>query len=233
VKRLVLFDIDGTLIHGGRLWAESFYRAISVCWPGAPLPTKPSFAGKTDPQIFREILAMTGLPTVEIEAGLPKVMSTYLEIAREQLPTRKHEIEVLSGVNALLECVVAHPDIVPGLLTGNLQEGARLKLGAVGLAKYFDFGIFADDHHDRYELPAIGVTKALARFGREFRGKDVVIIGDTIHDVRCGRSIGVRTIAVGTGWRISREELLAENPDYFFADLTDTDAVLDAILKDL
>lgn len=232
LRRLVLFDIDGTLLHGGSLWSECFLQSIAHHHPERRLPAI-SFGGKTDLQICRELLAAAGVPASEIEGTAHRIMEGYLSRVAEQLRARSHEVKVLPGVTDLLNRLQARPEVAIGLLTGNLREGAALKLAAAGLAPYFGFGVYCDDHHDRYQLPAIAVERAHKSMGRRFEGKEVVIIGDTIHDVNCGKSIGVRTIAVGTNRRVPTEELLAQNPDYYFRDLSSTLEVLGAIMEDV
>ena len=116
-----------------------------------------------------------------------------------------------------------------GLLTGNLERGARLKLEPPDFNRYFPFGAFGSDSADRYRLPAIAVARAKERTGRAFTGKSVVVVGDSVHDVGCGRSLGVRSVAVATGIT-STERLAAEKPDALMADFSDTKRALEAIL---
>jgi phosphoglycolate phosphatase-like HAD superfamily hydrolase len=142
-------------------------------------------------------------------------------------------MRVLPGARELVDALRDRADVCVGLLTGNVREGAELKLGAVDLWQKFRLGAYGDDHWDRYRLPAIAVARAREELGIDFVGQQVVIIGDTIHDVRCGQSIGVRTIAVGTGFGIDEGELLASNPDYFFKDLSDWRLAVDAILEEV
>lgn len=231
-RRLVLFDIDGTLVHGGRLWAECFYASIAKHFPSMQL-YKTSFGGKTDRQIYRELLVMGGLDESEADIHIDALKATYLELASREVQKRGHEVKVLPGVRRLLERLKGHGDVVLALLTGNLEAGARAKLGAVGLWESFRFGAFADDHWDRYQLPAVAVSRARKLEGEEFRSKQIVIIGDTVHDVKCGERLGVRTIAVGTGAPIHKRSVLAANPDYYFPDLSRTEEVTEAILEEL
>ena len=115
------------------------------------------------------------------------------------------------------------------VLTGNLEPCARVKLGPLELNHRFGFGAYGSDHEDRYQLPGVAVKRALDHSGRQFAGKSVVIVGDSIHDVRCGRSLGVRAVAVATG-RTTREVLAAEAPDALLDDFSDIEASLEAIL---
>jgi phosphoglycolate phosphatase len=231
-KRLVLFDIDGTLIKGGTLWAESFYASIAHYFPSMPL-YKINFGGKTDHQIYRELFAKAGHTLDVIEQNLARLSLKYIELASKKAKTRANEVKVLPGVRGLIDVLRGYPDVYLGLLTGNLLEGAKVKLGCVGLWESFRFGVFADDHWDRYQLPAIAVKKIEDAEGLKFRAKQIVIIGDTIHDIQCGRSLNVRTIGVGTGTIENRRAILTTNPDYYFKDLSQTELVLEAILEEL
>jgi phosphoglycolate phosphatase len=231
-RRLVLLDIDGTLIKGGTLWAECFYTALQEFFPKIKI-YKTSFGGKTDDQIYREVMSLSGVSNDEIEFQIGPLKKRYIELVLEKLPGRSREVKLLPGARELVAALSEHPDAILGLLTGNLEEGARAKLDCVGLWDYFRFGVFADDHGDRYQLPRLALEKVRKLLGLEFEKKQIVIIGDTIHDVNCGRSLGVRTIAVGTGTIVHRRLVLTQNPDFYFKDLSQTDMVLEAIFEEI
>ncbi len=133
------------------------------------------------------------------------------------------------GIKEALDAVHAHPEIHQGLLTGNHREGARLKLSHLGIWHYFEFGAYADDSHIRDELGPFALARAKEKLGIAFPPERVWIIGDTPHDVACGKAIGAKTIAVATG-SFTVEQLAALNPTHTFADLSDTQALLDVIL---
>jgi phosphoglycolate phosphatase-like HAD superfamily hydrolase len=227
MQRLILFDIDGTILSTRGVAAGAFREALEEVF-GSPVQRSGySFAGKTDPQIARELLALGEVPEREVEERLAEVWSAYLPRLEARL--RGVEIPLLPGVRALVERLHAEPGAVLGLLTGNLVEGARLKLAAAGLDfGYFAVGAFGSDHAERSRLPLLAIERAEARFGHRFSGKAVVIIGDTPLDVACGEHLGVRTIAVATG-SYSAEELAACGPDHVFSDLADEEAVWRAI----
>lgn len=231
-KRLVLFDIDGTLLWGGPLWKECFLGALAHCHPELTFPVIP-FGGKTDVQICRELMAEGGFTPERIDAEMSRVVEEYLRRATVAAATRASEVTVLPGVREILEELSRASEVILGLLTGNVRAGARAKLACVGLDSYFPFGVFGDDHWDRYRLPQLAVDRARERTGLSFSGKQIVIVGDTIHDVNCGKSLGARSIAVGTGKNVPLEELLAQNPDYYFHDLSETSEVLTAILEEI
>jgi phosphoglycolate phosphatase-like HAD superfamily hydrolase len=228
-NRLVLFDIDGTLIHGGPVWRESFQKAFLSVYPGREIKWTTA-NGKTDGQIATEMIEATGGPTEDLLTEVRLVIDRYLEVAQAESVVRAKEVQVLPGVHEVLDECAQRDQIYLGLLTGNIRAGAVLKLQCAGLNERFDFGVYCDHHFDRYQLPAIAVELAYQKWETRFTGQEVVIIGDTVHDVLCGKSIGARSIAVGTGRGVNRDELLAAGPDAFFENLEDVDRVLGAVM---
>ena len=225
--RLVLFDIDGTLLSAGRAARESVLAALesAFSWTGAG--TSHDFSGKTDPQIVRELIA-DSVPRDRFEAALEGALELYLaELASRLKPDA---VVPKPGIPELLARLAAEPSVTLGLLTGNLERGARMKLEPPGFNRYFPFGAFGSDSPDRYRLPPIAVERARIFCGRSFSGKQVVIVGDSVHDVACGRSIGVRSVAVATG-PTPAAKLEAERPDVLLASFSDVDAGLEAILR--
>jgi phosphoglycolate phosphatase len=225
--RLVLFDVDGTLLSAGRAARDSILAALAevLGWEGSSDGN--DFSGKTDPQILRE-LVMESVGRERFEAALEAVLDRYVEELSRRLSPEA--VVVKPGVPALLDRLADEPRVTLGLLTGNIARGARLKLEPAGLNRYFRFGAFGDDSADRYRLPAIAVARAREETGRDFDGRSVVIIGDSVHDVACGRSLGARAIAVATG-PTPAETLHAERPDALFADFSDVEAAREAILR--
>jgi phosphoglycolate phosphatase-like HAD superfamily hydrolase len=136
---------------------------------------------------------------------------------------------VLPGIVETLDAIHAHPEIHQALLTGNLREGAELKLSFLGLWHYFEFGAFANDSHIRDELGPFALRRAKEKLGIDFPPERVWIIGDTPHDVACGKAIGAKTIAVATG-AFSVEELAKLNPTHVFADFTNPQALVDVVV---
>jgi phosphoglycolate phosphatase-like HAD superfamily hydrolase len=231
--RLVLFDIDGTLLSAGRVARDSILRALETAfgWKAPPSSEhqdreKYDFSGKTDPQIVRE-LVIEDIGRERFDAGLADALRLYLEeLERGLLPGT---VVPKPGIPALLARLAAEERVTLGLLTGNLEAGARLKLTPPDFNRYFPFGAFGSDSADRYQLPDVAVGRALARTGRRFSGKSVVIVWDSIHDVACGRAMGVRAVGVATGFT-SLERLGAEKPDALLADFSDTERAMEAIL---
>ncbi len=228
--KLVLFDIDGTLLWTDGSGRKAVHEALTEIFGAAP-PSGHEFDGKTDPQIVRELMQLAGVPDDEVEARLPIAITRYVELLRGELAASSQHGNVYPGVRALLDALEQRDDVLLGLLTGNVHEGADAKLGAVGIARArFKVGAFGSDHAARPELPAIARARAEALLGQALEGRDVVVIGDTPADMGCGRGIGARAIGVATG-RYSVDALRACNAAAVFADLSDTAAVLDAILE--
>lgn len=228
MRKLVLLDIDGTILSSNGAAARAFRRALEEEF-GTSGPTSGySFGGRTDPEIARDLLRMAGIDEERIEQGLERVWERYVAyLAKEFERTRP---TVYPGVHQLIDRLESSTeDAVLGLLTGNVAEGARLKLAAADISfDRFVVGAFGSDHAVRRELPAIAVERARQRLGRSFSGKEIVIVGDTPFDISCGEHLGVRTVAVATG-TYSAEELAECGPDYLFEDFADTERVWEAI----
>ncbi len=141
----------------------------------------------------------------------------------------KVRIEVLPGVKELVTALAADRRVLVGLLTGNVEEGARIKLAPTGLHALFRVAAYGSDSALRSELPPVAVARAEKLTGRRFTGKEIVVIGDTPADIECGAGLGVKSIAVATG-RHSMDELAAHEPDHLFADMGDWRAVYAAII---
>jgi phosphoglycolate phosphatase len=223
---LLLWDIDGTLVNMDRAGERALLLAIRNLYGrdlGEHLPI--DLRGRTDTSICRDLLAWLGVPVTDGEEG--RLRTAYLSNLPATLPAGK--ARVLAGIREALDAVHAHPEIHQALLTGNLREGARLKLSHLDIWRYFEFGAFADDSYIRDELGPFALARAREALGIEFPPERVYIIGDTPHDVACGKAIGAKTIAVATG-TFSVEELAALNPTHTFKDLSDTQALLKAVL---
>jgi phosphoglycolate phosphatase-like HAD superfamily hydrolase len=159
------------------------------------------------------------------------VLERYVELLRMELGADDHSDKVYPGIRPLLDALEARDDVLLGLLTGNVRDGAMAKLTAVGIVpERFKVGAFGSDHADRPELPAIARARAEQILGGPVSGQDVIVIGDTPADMGCGRGIGARAIGVATG-RYSIDALRACNAAAVFADLSDTRAVMRAILE--
>ncbi len=227
--KLILFDIDGTLIWPNGAGRAAMNRAlIEVFGTAGPADSLP-MAGKTDWQIITESLTAAGVEQQAIQARLP---ACFDAIERHMAQTiRERQVKVCPGVPALLEWLSAQPGALLGLLTGNLVTTAPIKLRAANLnPALFKVGAYGSDRPHRSQLPSVALERARALTGRTFVGKNVVIVGDTPADVTCGRHLGVTAVGVATGQH-SAQALSAAGADYVFSDLTDTDAVIQAIMN--
>jgi phosphoglycolate phosphatase-like HAD superfamily hydrolase len=224
--RLALFDIDGTLITDGGAAREAFGAALRDVYNYGGDLARYDFSGRTDPQIAFMVLRDTGLSDSDIAAKLDDLWQHYLGGLERNATAER--VRVLPGIRTLLDELAAREDVMLALLTGNLERGARLKLAAPELNRYFPFGAFGSDSMHREELPPIAVARASTRNGHRFAGRDVVILGDSIYDVRCGVPHGATTIAIASG-KTAAEKLRAESPHHFFTDAADTAALIRAI----
>jgi phosphoglycolate phosphatase-like HAD superfamily hydrolase len=226
MRRLVLFDIDGTLISGGPARAAFHHALLDVFGTAGPIDEW-EFSGKTDPQIARELLTEAGLERDRVDEGLPALWERYLAEMEVRLPTCPPE--VLPGVRELLDRLVAEGQVALGLLTGNVAGGARLKLSSAGLYSTLSVGAFGSDHEERSELVPIALRRAVEHWGTRFTVEDAVVVGDTPRDVDCGRSHGARTVAVATG-RFGVDLLRSAGADGVLETFADTDRAVSQIL---
>ena len=228
MRRLVLFDIDGTLLSADGAGKRAVHRALMEVFGTTGYIPGYSFAGRTDPEIVHDLLRSADISDREIEAALPALWFRYVENLHHEVHYTR--VDALPGVAELLERVeVHHAEMLLGVLTGNIREGARIKIDAARLRfRRFRVGAFGSDHAHRSELPAIAVERARALTGIVYSGKEIVIIGDTPKDVECGAHLGVRTIAVATGHH-PEDELAAAGADHVFTDLRDVERVWQAI----
>lgn len=231
--RLILFDIDGTLLWTDGAGRRAIQRALLDEMGTAGPIDRYRFDGKTDPQIVRELLTLAGHPEAEAEERISAVCRRYIGLLAAELAQPAQTTRLLPGVAELLAALEPHETAgraLVGLLTGNLEGGAALKLRAAGLEPArFAVGAFGSDSARRPDLPAIAAERAARRTGRRFAGADVVIVGDTPDDVACGRPIGARTVAVATGF-YDEVQLRAAGAAHVFAHLADTQAVTCALL---
>lgn len=227
MRRLLLFDIDGTLVRG-RAARQAFEVALRAAYGTAgPIDTT-DFSGKTDPQIARELLRGAGFDDARIDAGLPALWERYVAELEARIPGEPYR--VLPGVRELLDALEATGEAALGLVTGNVLGGARLKLGSVDLFDRFRVGSFGSDDEVRNHLPGIAIRRAREAWGKDFDRADVWIIGDTPLDVACARHEGVRTLAVATG-RHAADELEACGADVVVDDLSDLAGGLRVLLS--
>jgi phosphoglycolate phosphatase-like HAD superfamily hydrolase len=216
MKLLLLWDIDGTLIASGGAGMRALQSALHTVFGVAGSLADIDFAGRTDKWIMREVFRKFSLPpTAE---NFERFFDGYVAALPAELANP--QARVLPGVREILASAAAHGAIAQGLLTGNMRRGAQAKLGYHGLWDHFSFGAFGDDSEFRNELGPHAVRRAAAHHGVDFRQDHVWVIGDTPHDIACGKAIGARTLAVGTGGS-TVEQLRRHQPDAVLPDLAD------------
>jgi phosphoglycolate phosphatase-like HAD superfamily hydrolase len=214
--RLVLFDIDGTLIHTGGAGVKAFARALASEF-GVPDGTQRlKFGGRTDFSLVRELF--TAHQIESSAENFDRFFKAYVLCLQQTIVNCNGG--ACPGVLDFFHSLRSRPrPPLTGLLTGNIKKGARIKLERFGLWKHFPFGGFADDHEERDQIAAAALRRGRRRLGRGLRGQEVLVIGDTPLDIRCGRSIGAKVLAVATGGA-SLEDLQRHNPDWAVPDLT-------------
>jgi phosphoglycolate phosphatase len=230
--RLVLFDIDGTLLGTDGAGRRAIHRALLDETGTAGPIEQYRFDGKTDPQIIGELLALAGHAGARDRACIDAVCRRYVEHLRAELDKPTQTTTLMPGTRELLGALESHEAAgraLVGLLTGNLASGAALKLRSAGLDPgRFRVGAYGSDSARRADLPAVAAERAAALTGRAVRGSDVIVLGDTPDDVACGRPIGARCVAVATGF-YDVAALRAAGAAHVFETLADTARVLDAI----
>ncbi len=216
--KIVLFDIDGTLISTGRAGTRAMNIAFRELFgpdngfEGVPM------AGRTDPMIIRDGLEAHGISAVD--GTYTRYINTYLEHLKREMVSSPGK-KVMPGILEILESLNTRSrGPVLGLLTGNIEAGARIKLQNMGLWHYFSVGAFGSDHDDRDRLLDVALGRCRDRLGLSFRPEETMVVGDTPKDIACSKPFGATAVAVATG-PYSTEELAAHNPDHLFHDLSD------------
>lgn len=228
MRKLVLFDIDGTLLSARGAGRRAMRAALRAVFGTAGSIDQYDLRGKTDPRIVYDVMAAAGWAPEAVKERLDDFFETYLRGLAAEIGDGR-QVVTLPGVGALVARLAEIERALLGLVTGNIEEGARIKLGPSGLWPRFPVGAFGSDHVDRRRLPSLAARRAQALVGDAFRPQDVVVIGDTPHDIDCARAFGAVAVAVATG-QYGREDLLAGRPDLFFDDFSDVDRVVAAVL---
>ena len=217
--RLFLFDVDGTLVTARGAGRAALGRALTQTYGVAGDIDRYDFRGKTDPRIVVDLMRGAGLADDVIEARMSACFEAYVGHLERHIGDGSG-VTVLPGIAEVVRALAARDDALVGLLTGNIEAGARVKLRPTGLIPLFRVGAYGSDSMERRRLPAVACERARALVGRDFPFDRVTIIGDTPLDVDCARACGAQAVAVATGFH-PHEELAACAPDLLFADFSD------------
>jgi phosphoglycolate phosphatase-like HAD superfamily hydrolase len=229
-RMLVLWDIDGTLVRSGGVSGEALDAAVEDVVGSQGRPWIVERRGRTDHLILTELLTRAGVPASDRRRLMPIVLARAEELLRARANEISAEGWMCAGVEAVLEKVSRLDHISQSVLTGNSQANARTKLAAFGLERFFDLdiGAFGDCHSDRTELLGHALHLCLSRYGHDYEGTQIWIVGDTPHDLACARSGGARCLLVATG-QYSYEELERVGPDAVLLNLLDTTRVVELL----
>ena len=225
MKKLLLFDIDSTLLRAEDATHQAMDRAFHDIFCIEAATRNINFFGRTDPELFQEA-AMKLLGRKLKDKEYTAAVKRYLELLPQELKTCIFYL--MPGVALLLQELAARQDILLGLETGNIEPAAHLKLQRGNIDHYFRFGGFGSDSESRPGLVKIAIARGRKIAGDGIKEKNIYVIGDSPHDISAGKDCGVNTIAVSTG-RADREKLMAEAPSCYFKDLSDTAAFLRCI----
>ena len=217
---LLLWDIDGTLVLSGGAGMRALMVTLDTVFGIRGSLSDIDFAGRTDKWITKRIFEKFGIEPSQ--DNFDRFLGAYVKALPSELS--KSTAEILPGVRPIIEAASRRNGLTQGLLTGNLRKGAEAKLRLHSLWEYFPFGAFADDSEFRNELGPFALARAQSHAGVTFERARVWVIGDTPHDVACGKAIGASTLAVATGGHHDVEALVASKPTAVLRDLSDADA---------
>ena len=226
-RRLVLFDIDGTLLRLHGTGDQALRGALEEVWQCSTAGLQYDYGGKTERLICHELLAMAGVSRHEVEVRIDRFWEVYARHLKQLLDSAR--VHVLPKVPELLAAVQQEKNLVMGLLTGNCSQAAQLKLEAANLDG-FQIGVYGADHEDRRLLGPLALKKAKQELGWTLQGQHTLVVGDTPNDITCARHIGAVAVAVATG-RYSFQQLQDCQPDLLFKDFSSTQQVLQALMQ--
>ena len=227
--RILLWDIDGTLIRSVRTGAYKDYTipAMEDVFGTSGRLSQIKVSGMTDLQIVAEALRDEGFTHADVRERLDHLRKRFMEEMQKATGNGEKFFEVLPGVREVLQAVADHPRYMSALVTGNIEPAARYKMELVGLSAFFELpGAFGDESHNRNDLPALAAERIRKQLQLELAPEQFIIIGDTPNDIACAHHFGARSLAVGTGRFYSEEELRNCEPDAWLADLSDTGLVM-------
>lgn len=227
--RILLWDLDGTLVRGKRFGTFKDYTVpmLESVFGTAGSLREMIVSGMTDLQIVEEALRCEGITREHISSRKDELKRCYIEQMKLAIGNGAHVIEVMPGAREALQAVHHHPRYQSALLTGNIEPAAYLKVEVTDLAKFFALpGAFGDESFDRRDLPALAAERINRHLRVQLAPEQFIVIGDTPNDVACARHFGARVVGVGTGRVHSFDELRACQPDALLPDLLDVDLFL-------
>ncbi len=227
--RIILWDIDGTLIRSARPGGYKDYTipVLEELFGTAGQLADMQVSGMTDMQIFIEALRNHGITHDDVRNRMHILSERLTAEARKVTGNGVTFFELLPGARETLEALDSHPRYRSALLTGNIEPMAYLKMELVGLEKFFTLpGAFGQESHNRRDLPALAAERIRAHLQLDLKPEEFIVIGDTPNDIDCARYFGARAVAVGTGRLYSKEAVLEHAPDKFLPDLSDVAAVI-------
>ncbi len=232
--RMLLWDIDGTLIHSVRTGAFKDYTipTLEAVFGTAGKLPQMQVSGMTDLQIVGEALQHEGFTHEHVRERIDHLRERYMEEMKLVTGNGERFFELLPGVTEALAAVHKHPRYRSALVTGNIEPAAYLKMELVGLSEFFDLpGAFGDESHERNDLPALAADRIGQHLNLNLEPAQFIVIGDTPNDIACARHFGARALAVGTGRLYQASDILACEPDAFLPDLSDTRLFLETLQR--
>jgi len=227
--RILLWDLDGTLVRGKRYGVFKDYTVpmLEAVFGTAGCLPEMIVSGMTDLQIVEEALRDEGVTREQIRARMDELRRCYLQEMKRASGNGNHLIEAMPGAREVLKRIDQHPHYRSALLTGNIEPAAQLKIEITGLAEFFTLpGAFGDDSFDRRDLPAIAAQRINEYLNANIGPEQFIVIGDTPNDIACARHFGARVVAVATGRIHSAEDLRACEPDALLPNLLDPELLI-------
>jgi phosphoglycolate phosphatase len=227
--RILLWDIDGTLIRSARVDSYKSYTApvLENVFGTAGRLAEMIVSGMTDLQIVLEALRDEGFTHEQVRERVDDLRTLYVSEMERAIERGDQSFYVLPGAREVLEAAARSSRYRSALLTGNIEPAAHLKMRLVGLSEFFQLpGAFGDDSHDRRDLPALALARINRHLGLDLQPSQFIVIGDTPNDIACARHFGTRAVAVATGRLYGADDLLAHEPDALLPDLSDTEMVM-------
>jgi phosphoglycolate phosphatase len=232
--RILLWDIDGTLIRSRRSGAFKDYTipALEAVFGTSGRLAEMNVSGMTDLQIVGEALRHEGFTHEHIRERIDQLLTLYMEEMRKVTNNGNQFFEILPGARETLQALAEHPRYRSALLTGNIEPAARLKMELMGLSEFFDLpGAFGDESHDRRDLPGRAVERIRGHLNLDLQPHQFIVIGDTPNDIDCARHFGARAVGVATGRLYSAEELLEHKPDALLPNLSNVEQVIETLAR--